>query len=303
MAGGGEDRVVRWKEHAAHPPEEHRMSAARLTRLVLALAGALALLVASTGLAGAQGPPADRPEQSRAGEQGPPADKEPAGPSDTTETEDTDSNDDTPNNVVDDGDDYHPSGKDRSVEPGGSGNQGKAAHDPDDDGNGPDNSNGGLDQPDGPGGDDLADQDGNNGCGNDDDFEDDNEGRCLGREGAPGQQPDDDDEVIDDDDDEEEVIEDDDEVDEDEVIDEDVLHEGEERDDEEQLPAILDARGPGAPEAAVLGVSQTRTPGAVGSLARTGTDAQGTLIPLGVSLLLLGAALEVGARRRTAGVG
>ena len=94
-------------------------------------------------------------------------------------TEDTDDNDGgTPNNVVDDGDNQHPSGKDRSVEPGGSGNQGNAQHDPDDDGNGPDRSNRGLDQPGGPGGDDLADQDGNNGCGTDDDFEDDNEGWC-----------------------------------------------------------------------------------------------------------------------------
>jgi len=94
-------------------------------------------------------------------------------------TEDDDTNDGgTPNNVVDDGDNQHPSGRDRSVEPGGSGNQGNAQSDPDDDGRGPDRSNGGADQPDGPGGDDLADQDRNNGCGNDDDFEDDNEGHC-----------------------------------------------------------------------------------------------------------------------------
>ena len=96
----------------------------------------------------------------------------------STVTEDNDTNDDTKNNVVDDGDNAHPSGKDRSVEHGGSGNQGKAAHDPDDDGRGPDRSNGGLDQPGGAGGVDLHDQDGNNGCGNDDDFEDDNEGWC-----------------------------------------------------------------------------------------------------------------------------
>ena len=95
-----------------------------------------------------------------------------------TLTEDTDTNDRTANNVVDDGDNAHPSGKDRSVEHGGSGNQGKAQHDPDDDGRGPDRSNGGVDQPGGAGGVDLADQDGNNGCGNDDDFEDDNEGWC-----------------------------------------------------------------------------------------------------------------------------
>ena len=94
-------------------------------------------------------------------------------------TEDDDTNDrNTPNNVVDDGDNRHPSGKDRSVERGRTGTQGRSASDPDDDGRGPDRSNGGADRPDGPGGVDLADQDGNNGCGNDDDFEDDNEGWC-----------------------------------------------------------------------------------------------------------------------------
>ena len=95
-------------------------------------------------------------------------------------TEDDDDNDGgTPNNVVDDGDNRHPSGRDRSVERGnGSPNQGSTEVDPDDDGRGPDRSNGGPDRPGGSGGEDLADQDGNNGCGNDDDFEDDNEGRC-----------------------------------------------------------------------------------------------------------------------------
>ena len=97
----------------------------------------------------------------------------------TTYTEDNDTNDGgTPNNVEDDGDNAHPSGKDRSVENGKSGNQGKSESDPDDDGRGPDRSNGGPDKPNGSGGVDKADQDGNNGCGNDDDFEDDNEGWC-----------------------------------------------------------------------------------------------------------------------------
>lgn len=97
----------------------------------------------------------------------------------TAYTEDNDHNDGgTLNNVADSGDDKHPSGKDRSVEHGGSGNQGKAQSDPDDDGRGPDRSNGGPDKPNGSGGVDKADQDGNNGCGNDDDFEDDNEGWC-----------------------------------------------------------------------------------------------------------------------------
>ncbi len=103
----------------------------------------------------------------------------------TAYTEDDDTNDgNTPNNVPDDGDNAHPSGKDRSVENGGSGNQGSSESDPDDDGRGPDRSNGGPDKPNGSGGVDKADQDGNNGCGNDDDFEDDNEGWC-GRKPKP----------------------------------------------------------------------------------------------------------------------
>ena len=105
--------------------------------------------------------------------------------SSTAYTEDTDTNDgNTPNNVPDEGDNAHPSGKDRSVENGGSGNQGSSESDPDDDGRGPDRSNGGPDKPNGSGGVDKADQDGNNGCGNDDDFEDDNEGWC-GRRPKP----------------------------------------------------------------------------------------------------------------------
>ena len=96
----------------------------------------------------------------------------------TAYTEDDDTNDGEANNVEDDDDNAHPSGKDRSTENGGSGNQGNSESDPDDDGRGPDRSNGGPDKPNGSGGVDLADQDGNNGCGNDDDFEDDNEGWC-----------------------------------------------------------------------------------------------------------------------------
>ncbi|MGH2755088.1 MAG: hypothetical protein ACRDLB_11725 [Actinomycetota bacterium] len=108
------------------------------------------------------------------GHEGGPKDK---GSSGSTVTEDNDDNDGgTPNNEPDDGDNKHPSGKDRSVEPGNSGNQGKSPSDPDGD------SNGGPDKPGGSGGDDLADQDGNNGCGNDDDFEDDNNGNCGGPE-------------------------------------------------------------------------------------------------------------------------
>lgn len=103
--------------------------------------------------------------------------------SSTGYTEDNDTNDGTANNVEDDGDNAQPSGKDRSVENGGSGNQGKAESNPDDS-KGPQRYEGarGDDKPNGPGGNDLADQDGNNGCGNDDDFDDDNNGWC----GKPG---------------------------------------------------------------------------------------------------------------------
>jgi hypothetical protein len=105
-------------------------------------------------------------------------------------TEDNDTNDgDTPNNVSDGGDNEHPSGNDRSIENGNSGNQGKSSSDPDNDGRGPDRENGGPDKPNGSGGNDKADQDGNNGCGNDDDFEDDNEGWCGKKPGNPPEKP------------------------------------------------------------------------------------------------------------------
>jgi hypothetical protein len=80
------------------------------------------------------------------------------------------------------GEAQHPSGNDRCEEPGGSGDQGNAQSDPDDDGRGPDRSNGGVDQDGGTGGENQQDQDANNGCGNDQDFEDDNEGLCGGGE-------------------------------------------------------------------------------------------------------------------------
>jgi hypothetical protein len=98
----------------------------------------------------------------------------------TAYTEDNDTNDgNTPNNVSDEGDNAHPSGKDRSVENGGSGTQGKSESNPDDS-KGPMRYEGNIgdDKANGPGGTDLADQDGNNGCGNDDDFDDDNNGHC-----------------------------------------------------------------------------------------------------------------------------
>jgi hypothetical protein len=79
-----------------------------------------------------------------------------------------------PDKVPDQTPNDHPSGKDRSVEPGRSGTQGKAKSDPDE------LANGGADKPGMAGGFD-DDKDGNNGCGNDDDFEDDNNGWCRGR--------------------------------------------------------------------------------------------------------------------------
>lgn len=93
-------------------------------------------------------------------------------------------------------DNQHPSGKDRSAEHGGSGNQGKSESAPDDNvgpmrnecGASPasDPRGGCTDKPGGSGGMDLADQDGNNGCGNDDDFDDDNNGHCGGKaKGSP----------------------------------------------------------------------------------------------------------------------
>ncbi|HYP24516.1 MAG TPA: LPXTG cell wall anchor domain-containing protein [Actinomycetota bacterium] len=95
-------------------------------------------------------------------------------------------------------DNRHPSGKDRSAEHGGSGNQGKSESAPDDNvgpmrnecGASPasDPRGGCTDKPGGSGGMDLHDQDGNNGCGNDDDFDDDNNGHCGGKakdRGAP----------------------------------------------------------------------------------------------------------------------
>ena len=111
--------------------------------------------------------------------------------SSTAYTEDNDTNDGgTPNNVSDEGDNAHPSGKDRSVENGGSGTQGKSESNPDDS-KGPMRYEGALgdDKPNGPGGTDLADQDGNNGCGNDDDFDDDNNGWCGKPKVAPAPAP------------------------------------------------------------------------------------------------------------------
>ena len=105
--------------------------------------------------------------------QGGPSNASQAGGTVVTEDNDIDGFPNTPD-PAGDTDNQHPSGKDRSSESGGSGNQGKSGSDPDG------NTNGGADKPGGTGGVDQLDQDGNNGCGNDDDFEDDNEGHCSG---------------------------------------------------------------------------------------------------------------------------
>lgn len=149
---------------------------------VMAVLAAFTLAMAMPAFAGApdKGKSAEAPGQAAdkgktAGDKDGDADSDPS----TSYTEDNDTNDgDTPNNVADEGDNRHPSGKDRSVENGNSGNQGNSESAPDEDGHGPERDYNGTDKPNGPGGMDLADQDGNNGCGNDDDFEDDNEGWC-----------------------------------------------------------------------------------------------------------------------------
>ena len=74
----------------------------------------------------------------------------------------------------------HPSGKDRDNENGGSGSQGKSGSDPDGD------ENGGSDKPGQGGGASSGDQDGNNGSGNDTDFEDDNRGPDRDGSSTPG---------------------------------------------------------------------------------------------------------------------
>src|SRR5688572_19420017 len=80
----------------------------------------------------------------------------------TTYTEENDTNDSTTTPTADEGDNAHPSGKDRSVESGGSGTQGKAESNPDDS-KGPMRYEGvqGDDKANGVGGMDLHDQDGN----------------------------------------------------------------------------------------------------------------------------------------------
>ena len=202
-------------------------------------------------------------------------------------TEDNDTNDNgTPNNVSDAGDNAHPSGKDKSVENGNSGNQGNSSSDPDDDGRGPDRSNGGADKPNGPGGVDLADQDGNNGCGNDDDFEDDNEGWC----GKPKDKPAKDKKTAGEEVAEDDVRNDDKVAGDDVVCDKDVEMGNDvecgprvDGDDEVLGSSIVDADLEGTDYTRVLGGELTReSPGAVDQpLARAATEAEeeGSALP------------------------
>lgn len=218
--------------------------------------------------------------QHRGGDHDGDADRDPS----TSFTEDNDS-DGVPNGIADDGDNRHPSGKDRSVEPGRSGNQGKSESTPDQDGRGPDRDNGGTDKPGGPGGADPSDQDGNNGCGNDDDFDDDNEGLCGGlrlgqqeggqtageaRDAAAQPAPRAGEEIAG-----------------------EVEGAGAQRAPTEVLGEVLVNRGGGGISASVLG-------GAAGGgvLASTGLDAD-RLVLLGLLLLALGGALIVWGRPRT----
>jgi hypothetical protein len=167
----------------------------------------------------------------------------------TAFTEDNDS-DGVANNISDSGDNAHPSGKDRSVEHGNSGNQGKSESTPDQNGKGPERDNGGTDKPNGPGGADIFDQDGNNGCGNDDDFDDDNEGKCGGNKADKPSQDDDDEGNNDDDDDEGNNNDDDDE--------------GNNNDDDDDSPPVTSGTPTGSSSVlpAVLAPSVPAAPGA-----------------------------------------
>ena len=105
-----------------------------------------------------------------------------------TEDNDSDGMPNTPD-PSGDTDNAHPSGNDKSAEAGGSGNQGSSESTPDENGTGPERDHEGTDKPGNGGGVDKLDQDGNNGCGNDDDFEDDNEGNCGGKAKAKPPKP------------------------------------------------------------------------------------------------------------------
>jgi hypothetical protein len=147
------------------------------------LIAALLVLWAPLAIAAPQSGP-DKKESKEAGDHDGDAD------SDASTTEDESEADES---TADEGDNAHPSGKDRSVEnsPEANPNQGKSESNPDDT-NGPKRCEGVCgedDKSNAGGGEDSADQDGNNGCGNDDDFDDDNNGWC----GKPNEVDEDDD--------------------------------------------------------------------------------------------------------------
>ena len=233
----------------------------------------------------------------------------------TAFTEDSDS-DGVANNIADSGDNAHPSGKDRSVEQGNSGNQGNSESTPDQNGNGPERDEGRTDKPNGPGGADIFDQDGNNGCGNDDDFDDDNEGNCGGnKDNKPPKDDDDQQPPKDDDDDDDEGDNDDDEGDnDDDEGDNDngsspPVSTGTTGGSSVVAPAIIPSlpSSPAAPadevEDDVLGVVVTRGDAAGvqaaavgGELAFTGGSFGGLMV-LALMLLVAGAALGFAGRR------
>lgn len=203
-----------------------------------------------------------------------------------TWTEDNDTNDGgTPNNVADEGDNQHPSGKDRSVEHGNSGNQGKSSSHPDDS-KGPMRFEGeqGPDKPNGPGGSDLADQDGNNGCGNDDDFDDDNNGWCGGKPKTDhdAEPPGDDNEPPGDDDEEETPNT------------PPVTPPGP---PSETPPLVLGGGGSLTPLVQVLGVKTVAAPQVAGqTLPLTGFSVEGLLV-IALSVLAIGMLIQVQNRR------
>ena len=124
---------------------------------------------------------------------GRPAAEEEADSSGSEDDGSTKTNENSDDATDDNDDNAHPSGKDRETNNGPTDDVqgGDQTSNPDNDGHGPERNSckgtsedrvgGCADKPGGTGGVDQEDQDWNNGCGNDDDFEDDNEGNCGGK--------------------------------------------------------------------------------------------------------------------------
>jgi hypothetical protein len=149
---------------------------------------------------------------------------------DLTEDTDGDSSNDPDHEF---GESLHPSGRDGTDHQDK--RQGNAQSDPDDDGRGMDRNGTGLDQPGEDGGVYTDDQDGNNGCGNDQDFEDDNNGWC-GKPDFAGPPADEDDVVVDEDEDvDEDDLDTDDDLEEDIDIEEEV-----DREEDIEVDVIVD---------------------------------------------------------------